>query len=133
MSVSLQRTVGFLSLLLIGCSSSTEPGRNDLIGSYTLVSVNGAALPTPAYILQGQQQFYASGKLTISGGGSWVAGDFLRSGNSPTTYEQAVNGTWTASGSSITLTAIGSTWTGILAGDVLTITRASAVFRYQRE
>lgn len=136
MLISYHRTVGFISLFgilgLASCSESTGI-HDDLVGQYELVSVNGAALPTFAYMLQGQQQFYASGVLSIGESGSWVAGDFLRSGNSPTTYEQAFTGTWSVSGSSVTLTASSSTWTGTLAGEILTVTRGSVVFRYQRE
>ena len=113
-----------LILTFAGCSEST--GTRDVTGTYALVSIDARPVPTA----QGSQT-YDHGVLVIAASGNFVLSDFIRA-STGAVFEQAYGGTWTVSGSTITLVSVAiPTLHGTVSGDVIEVPR-SALFRYER-
>ncbi len=100
-------------LVLAACAGQpASPGANFSVGSagatYALATVEGKALPANAYFGVDVSVNATSGKLTLAGDHAYtLAVDYDRhfaSGNRDVRFTESEQGTWSAAGSTLTLT-----------------------------
>jgi hypothetical protein len=60
------KTLAFLALVSVACSSATAPPTSNLAGSYTLTSVNGTPLPALYTVPLGNLVVASSGRAIIA-------------------------------------------------------------------
>jgi|SRR5437867_195392 len=108
-----------------GGGDSTSP--NGVTGTYTLRSVNGIKVPAVAFQSLTEKDEVTGGSITLNSDRSWSAAlnvrvTELQSGGSAT-FSAPFNGTYTTSGTSITITeaSTGSHLGGTIGGGALTL------------
>lgn len=111
------RSVTTLALAMLVACGSTEP--TDVRGTYQLQAVNGQAVPSGGV---------TSGFVTLTPAGEWSWAMSLASG------PMLVTGTWSGSGSTLTLLSYQppTVITATIAGDVLTFSQGGTAYRFQR-
>ncbi len=104
-------------LALAGCAGQPEsPGANFSVGSagatYALNAVEGKALPANAYFGVDVSVNATSGRLTLDGDHSYTLSveydRHFASGNRDVLFTMSEQGSWTVSGSTLTLTPAGA-------------------------
>ncbi|HSE51855.1 MAG TPA: hypothetical protein VLB00_06680 [Gemmatimonadales bacterium] len=95
---------GALAVALAACSDSTGPGTDDLVGSYDLITIDGASLPVIVDQIGEDKAEITMGTVTLDEDG--IFGDVteirITEGGVVTTEVQSTQGTWTVSGSTVT-------------------------------
>lgn len=106
MAPSLRNTLraGVIALALAACSDSTGPDTDDLLGSYDLITIDGASLPVIVDQVGEDKAEVTMGTVTLDEDGTFGDVTELRitEGGVVTTEVQATQGTWTISGSTVT-------------------------------
>ena len=106
MAPSLRNTLraGVIALALAACSDSTGPDTDDLVGSYDLITIDGASLPVIVDQVGEDKAEVTMGTVTLDEDGTFGDVTELRitEGGVVTTEVQATQGTWTISGSTVT-------------------------------
>ena len=131
-------TAAFVSLAACGGDSSTGPA--SVFGTFTLQSVNGKALPaTIVDSLNGQPVstivIKSPSSLTINSGGTFAFTLTLTAtqpGMAPVTATQTINGTYTLTARTLSLTAKGETIAGNWDGDTITLNDTGEVLVFRR-
>jgi hypothetical protein len=95
---------GAIAVTLAACSDSTGPDRDELAGSYTLLTIDGASLPVIVDQVGEDKAEVTMGTVTLDEDGTFGDATELRitEGGVVTTEVQATQGTWTVSGSTVT-------------------------------
>jgi hypothetical protein len=95
---------GVLAVALAACSDSTGPDTDDLVGSYDLITIDGASLPVIVDQIGEDKAEITMGTVTLDEDGSFGDVTELRitEGGVVTTEVQSTQGTWTISGSTVT-------------------------------
>jgi hypothetical protein len=110
--------IAFAAVALLGCSkSSTGPSTTSTVGTYTLVSVGGVALPAPS---GDPGQTVTAGNLVLNADGSFTYAETRNPGG-----VQSSGGTYTVTGVNISLvpTSQGDTGaTGVFSDGNATVT-----------
>jgi hypothetical protein len=124
-------------MLVAACGGSDAPtgGGSGTAGTYTLSAVNGQALPATILSNQGGTFAIVSGTMTIGGDATFVERATIRttSGAQVTTNQVQTNGTYSASGTVLSLRYTdGSTATATLSAGVLTRVKGDASYAYRR-
>ena len=95
---------GALAVALAACSDSTGPGTDDLVGSYDLITIDGASLPVIVDQIGEDKAEITMGTVTLDEDG--IFGDVteirITEGGVVTTEVQSTQGNWTVSGSTVT-------------------------------
>jgi hypothetical protein len=128
-------------VLVTACSSSdsSSPGAS-AIGTYNLVSVNGAALPATTQNDATIKTEILSGTFVVNADESFSEarqGRITLNGGAPSPITATQTGTWTVSGTQLSFVS-GTTqnpvvFTGTYVGGTLTYTSAGATFVYQQQ
>lgn len=103
-----------LAAAAIGCGSTTDTGNDTIVGTYTLVSVNGNALPTK----NNNGATISAGSLSLGADGAFAFSETDSDGSHMTA------GTYAVSGNNITFTPSTpgeSGATGVVDGTTLTV------------
>lgn len=126
-----------LALAIVGCGSdsSSEPTNASVAGTWSLVSVNGAALP---FILSASPKIeLLSSVVTVASNGTFTSSTQTRTtiGTQATTSTSTQSGTYTLSGSAVAIRSTdGSTvQAGSVSGNTLTLAQTGLVFVYQKQ
>jgi hypothetical protein len=95
---------GVLAVALAGCSDSTGPDTDDLVGSYDLITIDGASLPVIVDQIGEDKAEITMGTVTLDEDGTFGDVTELRitEGGVVTTEVVSTQGTWTVSGSTVT-------------------------------
>ena len=95
---------GAIAFALAACSDSTGPDSDDLVGSYNLITIDGASLPVIVDQIGEDKAEITLGTVTIDDDGTFGDATELRitEGGVVTTEVQSTQGTWTISGSTVT-------------------------------
>jgi len=95
---------GVIAVALAACSDSTGPDQNELAGSYSLLTIDGASLPVIVDQVGEDKAEVTMGTVTLDEDGTFGDATELRitEGGVVTTEVQATQGTWTVSGSTVT-------------------------------
>jgi hypothetical protein len=95
---------GMLAVVLAACSDSTGPDTDDLVGSYDLITIDGASLPVIVDQIGEDKLEITMGTVTLDEDGTFGDATELRitEGGVVTTEVQSTQGTWTLSGSTVT-------------------------------
>jgi hypothetical protein len=95
---------GAIALALAACSDSTGPDTDELVGSYNLLTIDGASLPVVVDQVGEDKAEVTMGTVTLDEDGTFGDATELRitEGGVVTTEVQATQGTWTVSGSTVT-------------------------------
>ena len=124
-----------VTLTACGSDSATNAGPASVAGTYTLRTVNGSPLPYTVFQIDNDKYEITGGAVTLKEGGTWTqsAADRMTEGLSVVTSTFTATGTYTLSGSSITLVSPG---TGIISGSVdsgtLSLTQDGVVAVYRK-
>ena len=128
-----------LALAIVGCGSdsSSEPTTASVAGTWSLQSVNGGALP---FILSASNPKIEllSNVVNVSANGTWTSTTQTRTTigtQAPTTASSTQSGTYTLSGSAVSIRSTdGSTvQAGTVSGNTLTLAQTGLVFIYQKQ
>ena len=94
---------GVLVVALAACSDSTGPDTDNLVGSYDLITVDGASLPVIVDQIGEDKAEITMGTVTLSEDGTFGDVTELRitEGGEVTTEVVSTQGTWTVSGSTV--------------------------------
>ena len=115
-----------LFLLTTAGTCGDEPTTTAIVGSYTLVSVNGHALPAPF-----ENTTITGGSVTVNANNTFTYVE-----NRVNNVTQTITGTWSVSGSTYTFHPTseqdGSDATGVLSGTTLTINTSEQVLVYHK-
>lgn len=124
-----------LALDIGGCSSPSEPHAG-IEGVYSLQTINGSSLPYLIAQIGADKDEITGSSLTIAAGGSFTLTISVRhTRNGVTTTESPSGvGTWSQTGSAVTLTpSTGSgALTGSMSGNTLTIVDEKATWVYRK-
>ena len=92
---------GAIAVALAACSDSTGPDTDDLVGSYDLITIDGASLPVIVDQIGEDKAEITMGTVTLDEDGTFGDATELRitEGGVVTTEVQSTQGTWTVSGS----------------------------------
>jgi len=92
---------GAIVVALAACSDSTGPDTDDLVGSYDLITIDGASLPVIVDQIGEDKAEITMGTVTLDEDGTFGDATELRitEGGVVTTEVQSTQGTWTVSGS----------------------------------
>ena len=95
---------GVIAVALAGCSDSTGPDTDDLVGTYDLISIDGASLPVIVEQIGEDKAEITMGTVTLDEDGTFgdVTGLRITEGGVVTTEVASTQGTWTVSGSTVT-------------------------------
>ena len=95
---------GVIAVALAACSDSTGPDTDDLVGSYDLITIDGASLPVIVDQIGEDKAEITMGTVTLDEDGTFGDVTELRitEGGVVTTEVQSTQGTWTVSGSTVT-------------------------------
>lgn len=96
---------GVIAVALAACSGdSTGPDSDDLVGSYDLITIDGASLPVIVDQVGEDKAEITLGTVTLDEDGTFGDATELRltQGGVVTTEVQSTQGTWTVSGSTVT-------------------------------
>ena len=95
---------GVLAVALAACSDSTGPDTDDLVGSYDLITIDGASLPVIVDQIGDDKAEITMGTVTLDEDGTFGDATEIRitEGGVVTTEVQSTQGTWTVSGSTVT-------------------------------
>ena len=95
---------GVFAVALAGCSDSTGPDTDDLVGSYDLITVDGAGLPVIVDQIGEDKAEITMGTVTLDEDGTFGDVTELRitEAGVVTTEVVSTQGTWTVSGSTVT-------------------------------
>lgn len=119
-------TLGLTSLAACGSDSTTQAHTPDYVGTYNLVTLGGAALPTTVTTGTGEQVEFVSGTLVLSASGAYQAAFETHQPPTDTQVKQAgSSGTYTVSGTTLTLQKGGAqpaTITGTVSNGQVTFT-----------
>ena len=123
------------AILTLACGDSTGPG-SDNLGTYTLRSVNGQAVPTVLF----EDAFYKfeilSGSMTLNAGGT--CGSIMASRltdketNVPTTDTQSAVCTYAIAANTLTVTVDGEASSANISGGTITVTEEGLVAVFRR-
>ena len=106
MAHSLGNTIraGVIAVALAACSDSTGPDTDDLVGSYDLITIDGASLPVIVDQIGEDIAEITMGTVTLDEDGTFGDATEIRitEGGVVTTEVQSTQGTWTVSGSTVT-------------------------------
>lgn len=126
-----------LALALVACGddSTSEPTTASVAGTWSLQSVNGAALP---FILSASPKVeLLSNVVNVAANGTWTSTTQTRTtiGTQATTASSTQSGTYTLSGSAVAIRSTdGSTvQAGTVSGNTLTLAQSGLVFIYQKQ
>jgi hypothetical protein len=122
--------------VLAACGDSTGPGDTNIVGSYTLQTVNGNRLPWRVIVIGNDFFEITGGGGNINADGTYSLTFNWResvSGQEDTGSESSV-GTYTRTGNTITFrdASDNSTATGTISGRQLTVTSEGAVLVFVR-
>jgi hypothetical protein len=122
--------------LLTACGDSSGPGETDIVGSYTLQTMNGNALPWRAIVIGNDWFEFTSGSGSINADGTYSLTLNWRestSGQIDSGAEPSV-GTYSRNGNAITFTdaSDGSTIVGTITGRQISITSEGIVLVFVR-
>jgi hypothetical protein len=94
---------GAIAVALAACSDSTGPDTDDLVGSYDLITIDGASLPVIVDQIGEDKAEITMGTVTLDEDGTFGDATELRitEGGVVTTEVQSTQGTWTVSGSTV--------------------------------
>jgi hypothetical protein len=94
---------GAIVVALAACSDSTGPDTDDLVGSYDLITIDGASLPVIVDQIGEDKAEITMGTVTLDEDGTFGDATELRitKGGVVTTEVQSTQGTWTVSGSTV--------------------------------
>ena len=124
------------TVLLAGCDSNetTAPTENSVAGTWNLTTVNGAPLP---YTVQSTPKIEVLGdQLVVSENGTFTSSTQLRftNGTTITTQTGTDGGTYTLNGTAATfIFNSGTTGTGTVSGNTLTVAEAGVSLVYQKQ
>ena len=96
---------GVIAVALAACSGdSTGPDTDDLVGTYDLLTIDGASLPVIVDQIGEDKAEITMGTVTLDEDGTFGDATELRitEGGVVTTEVQSTQGTWTVSGSTVT-------------------------------
>ena len=95
---------GAIAVVLAACSDSTGPDTDDLVGSYDLITIDGASLPVIVDQIGEDIAEITMGTVTLDEDGTFGDATEIRitEGGVVTTEVQSTQGTWTVSGSTVT-------------------------------
>lgn len=95
---------GVLMVALAACSDSTGPDSDNLVGSYDLITVDGASLPVIVDQIGEDKAEITMGTVTLDEDGTFGDVTELRitEAGVVTTEVVSTQGTWTVSGSTVT-------------------------------
>lgn len=96
---------GVIAVALAACSGdSTGPDSDDLVGSYDLITIDGASLPVIVDQIGEDKAEITMGTVTLDEDGTFGDATELRitEGGVVSTEVQSTQGTWTVSGSTVT-------------------------------
>jgi hypothetical protein len=96
---------GVIAVALAACSGdSTGPDTDDLVGTYDLLTIDGASLPVIVDQIGEDKAEITQGTVTLDEDGTFGDATELRitEGGVVTTEVQSTQGTWTVSGSTVT-------------------------------
>ena len=116
-----------LLVMLVACGGDATGPNSSVVGNYTLRTVNGANVPAVIFQDSQEKDELTGGNINLSASNSWtgllsVRATDLASG-ATATFSAPANGTYTASGGTITLTDAtdGSQLVGSVGGGTLSI------------
>jgi hypothetical protein len=129
--------IGAVSLLACGDSDPSGPGSASAEGTWDLITINGSPLPFTVIELAGSYRFEViSDRFVAHSSGTWTETFTYREteeGVVTTTTETDV-GTWSQSGSNVTVTASdGRVTTVTISGDRITLSEGGFVSVYARD
>jgi hypothetical protein len=104
------------ALTACGGKHAKVTGPSDITGTYTLVSIDGNALPAPIVVNSQNVSQAKSGSLTLNGDLTFAIGFIVTASGHDSTV--AATGTYTRAGTVLGLTATVDGLTGTLRGDV---------------
>jgi len=96
---------GAVAVALAACSGdSTGPDSDDLVGTYDLITIDGASLPVIVDQIGEDKAEITMGTVTLDEDGTFGDATELRitEGGVVSTEVQSTQGTWTVSGSTVT-------------------------------
>jgi len=95
---------GVIAVALAACGDSTGPDSDDLVGSYDLITIDGASLPVIVEQIGEDKAEITMGTVTLDEDGTFGDVTELRitEGGVVTTEVVSTQGTWTVSGSTVT-------------------------------
>lgn len=125
-----------------GCTSA-DPTESDPVevGTYTLLSVNGTAVPATVVQNSTMTSEILSGTFTVSGNQTFAesrVGRFTPAGGAPQTINSSQTGTWEKAGGQLSFTALNTSGTivasfsGTYAAGTLTYTSQGTTFVYKK-
>jgi hypothetical protein len=119
-----------------GSDSNTAPTQSSIAGTWALVSVNGTALPVIVQATNPKVEILSE-QLGITAGGTFTQTGQARltQGTTVTTQAYADAGTYTLSGTAAVFrfNSDGSSGTGTITGNTLTVGDAGFSFVYQKQ
>lgn len=124
------------TVLLAGCDSTetTAPTDNAVAGTWNLTTVNGSPLP---YTVQSTPKIEVVGdQLVVSADGTFTVSTQLRitNGTTVTTQTETDGGTYSLNGTAATFIFNGgTTGTGTVSGNTLTVAEAGVSLVYQKQ
>lgn len=129
----------FFALLAvaIACSDSTGPTKASVAGTWTLQSINGVTLPVVIDQSLTSKLEITGDVLTVSSSGSFTQATSFRLTQNNVVQTQTIPdaGSYVLSGSTVTFQfqSDGSTGTGTLNGNTMTVTAGGSTYIYMKQ
>jgi hypothetical protein len=121
---------------LAGCGgdAATNPGPATVAGTYTLRTMNGSPLPYTLVQLGDDKFEVLSDAITLKDGGTWTGGGSIRvtEGGQTSTTTVTSTGTYSLTGTAITITSLTGSATGTVERGTLTVTEEGLLAVYTK-
>jgi hypothetical protein len=134
LSAVLSVFAALVTLAACGGDGSTNPGSATVAGTYTLRTVNGSPLPYTLVQLGDDKFEVMADAITLKDGGIWTGAGTIRvteRGQMSTTAITST-GTYSLTGTAITITDVTGSTTGTVERGTLTVAQAGLLSVYTR-
>lgn len=136
----MRRSLASLALVVLvacGDGSTTAPTNDSVAGTWSLQSINGTGLPYIILQTGADKVEIVSDVVVAAASGSFTQTTTVRTtvSGQATTQSQGDGGTWSLNGTAVTFqfTGDGSTGTGSISGNTMTVAESGFAFVYRKQ
>ena len=130
-------SLALVVLVACGDDSTTAPTTDSVAGTWSLQSINGTALPYVVFQIGADKVELVSDVVVAVASGAFTQTTVVRTTSSGqvTTESQADAGTWSLNGTAVTFqfNGDGTTGTGSISGNTMTIAESGFAFVYRKQ
>jgi len=130
-------SLALVILVACGDDSTTAPTNDSVAGTWSLQSINGTGLPYVVFQIGADKVELVSDVVVAVASGAFTQTTVVRTTTSGqvTTESQADAGTWSLNGTAVTFqfNGDGTTGTGSISGNTMTIAESGFAFVYRKQ